>query len=295
MISSMTGFGRGASITNDKKIQIEIKSVNSKQLDIITRFPSHFKEMELSVRNFLSLQLGRGKVEVWATIENLSENRTLDLNYKLMESYKLQMQNLGEKLNLGEPQDWYTLLLRLPDVLHSDSADMSEDEGNAMMTAVEAATRELILFRKSEGEKLYNFFISKIHRLEELLQEVGKYENERIIKIRERLEEQLEKLSSIEYDKGRLEQEMIYYIEKLDVTEEKVRLQSHINYFIETLDTENSESKEGVGKKLGFIAQEMGREINTLGSKSNHAEMQKIVVKMKDELEQIKEQVLNVL
>lgn len=295
MISSMTGFGRGVAVSSTKRIQIEIKSVNSKQLDAVMRFPSYFKEMEITLRPILANKLGRGKIEVWATIENLSGHTPVEINTKLIETYKLQLQELGEKLNLGEPADWYSLLLRLPESLKSDSSVNEEDEKDVFLAAFNDALSALIEFRKQEGESLYLFFKEKINNIEQLLHKVSPFEEERVIKIRERLEEQLSKLSTIEHDQGRLEQELIFYIEKLDVTEEKVRLKNHLSYFLETLNAENVNASEGTGKKLGFICQEIGREINTLGSKSNHAEMQKIVVMMKDELEQIKEQVLNVL
>lgn len=295
MIASMTGFGRGIAQSPTKRIQIEIKSVNSKQLDLSMRFPPYFKEMEVTLRNPAAFKLGRGKVEVWATVENLVENSNIDLNFKLLESYKLQLQDLGVKLKIGEPKDWFSLLLRLPDSMKTETAMMNTEDEEAFKEAFSEALKSLVDFREIEGKKLYDFFVTKIDRIKELLELINPYEEERIIKIRERLEEQLSKLTSLEYDKGRLEQEMIFYIEKLDVTEEKVRLNAHLNYFIETLNLDYKDASQGQGKKLGFIAQEMGREINTLGSKANHAEMQKIVVMMKDELEQIKEQVLNVL
>ena len=295
MILSMTGYGRGVAQSPAKRIQVEIKSVNSKQLDLTMRFPSYFKELEVTLRNPVAQKLGRGKVEVWVNVENLSENTSLNLNYRLLESYRLQLQELGKKLNLGEPEDWYSLLLRLPDSMKNDASELSEEDAETFRCAFFSAVDALIDFRKSEGVKLYDFFVEKIQSIRSLLEKITPYEEERIIKIRERLEEHLLKLSSIEYDKGRLEQELIFYIEKLDVTEEKVRLNAHMNYFLETLNLNLDNPSEGQGKKLGFIAQEMGREINTLGSKSNQADMQKLVVMMKDELEQIKEQVLNVL
>lgn len=295
MITSMTGFGRGVARQEGKRIQVEIKSVNSKQLDISMRLPSRFKEMEITLRNPLGNLVGRGKVEVWATIENLSGHTEFELNQQLLEGYKLQIIELGKKLSLPEPEDWYSILLRMPDSLKNDNSSLTEEEEQTFMMAFNEAIMNLIDFRKTEGEKLYSFFCEKITSIENLLQQIAPFEEERIVKIKERLTEHLEKLDSIEYDRARLEQELIFYIEKLDVTEEKVRLQAHLNYFKQTLDNNHENPGEGQGKKLGFITQEIGREINTLGSKSNHAEMQKIVVMMKDELEQIKEQVMNVL
>ncbi|MDE6577373.1 MAG: DUF1732 domain-containing protein, partial [Muribaculaceae bacterium] len=209
--------------------------------------------------------------------------------------YKEQLENLGKSLNLPQPADWYSLLMRMPESMKVETTAVDELEKEAFITACMEAVDALVEFRRKEGKKLYAFFVEKIKRIRQLLSEIAPYEAERVPKIRERLEEQLSRLTSIEYDKGRLEQELIFYIEKLDVTEEKVRLSAHLNYFMETLGGEDDYNHSGQGKKLGFIAQEMGREINTLGSKSNHAEMQQIVVRMKDELEQVKEQVLNVL
>lgn len=295
MIASMTGFGRGGAQTSSRRVKIEIKSLNSKQLDLSMRVPVCFREMEVTMRNRLASLLERGKVELTATVENIVAEPTTTINVELLAKYKEQLEDMGTRLSLPQPNDWYTLLLRMPDSMRTETAVVDETDAEAFKAACEEAVEALIDFRRREGWKLYNFFLEKISRIKELLSCVDPYENERVVRIRERLEEQLGRLTSIEFDKGRLEQELIFYIEKLDVTEEKVRLAAHLNYFLETLGGENEYSKEGQGKKLGFIAQEMGREINTLGSKSNHAEMQKIVVKMKDELEQIKEQVLNVL
>ncbi|MDE5874061.1 MAG: YicC family protein [Muribaculaceae bacterium] len=295
MIASMTGFGRGGAQTSSRRVKIDIKSLNSKQLDLSMRVPVCFREMEVTMRNRLASLLERGKVELTATVENIVAEPTTTINVDLLAKYKEQLEDMGSRLALPQPNDWYALLLRMPDSMRTETAVVDEADAEAFKAACEEAVEALIDFRRREGRKLYNFFLEKSARIKELLSCVDPFEGERVVKIRERLEEQLGRLSSIEFDKGRLEQELIFYIEKLDVTEEKVRLGAHLNYFLETLGGENEYSKEGQGKKLGFIAQEMGREINTLGSKSNHAEMQKIVVKMKDELEQIKEQVLNVL
>lgn len=291
----MTGFGRGGAQTPTKRVKVEIKSLNSKQLDLSLRVPSCFREMEVAMRNPIAARLERGKVELTATVENVVAEASSTINVDLLGAYKSQFEDMGRRLGLSEPADWYQLLLRMPDAMKTEVATLAPEEADAFVKACEEAMDALVEFRQREGKKLYAFFVEKIDRIRQLLCEVTQYEGERIPKIRERLEEQLSRLTSIEYDRGRLEQELIFYIEKLDVTEEKVRLAAHLNYFMETLGPADGHTGEGQGKKLGFIAQEIGREINTLGSKSNHAGMQQIVVKMKDELEQIKEQVLNVL
>lgn len=294
MIQSMTGFGRASVVSSRKKITVELKSLNSKQFDISIRIPSYLKEYEILQRNFVAAAVERGKVDMSVSIENIIPEATANVNIQLLSLYKIQLEKLKSTLGLPEPTDWYSLLMRMPDSMKSDVVFPGEDEKNALMEATKLATDNLREFRIQEGRKLYNFFIDKIEEISLLLDSIEPFEKERVGKIRKRLEDQLGKLTSIEYDASRLEQEMIYYIEKLDVSEEKLRLRSHLNYFLETLGDDNLPDV-GQGKKLGFIAQEMGREINTLGSKSNDAEMQKIVVKMKDNLEQIKEQVLNVL
>lgn len=292
----MTGFGRGSASSPSKKITVDIKSLNSKQLDLMMRVPSCFKELELEARSAVAQVLERGKVELNASSEYVGGESSLQLNIPVLAGYKTQIENLANQLNIAVPADWYATLLRLPDALKSDSSELDEDDSKAFLEAVKLAADALVDFRITEGRKLYDFFQTKVANIAALLKEIDPYEAERVPKIKERLEEQLVRLSSIEFDRGRVEQELIFYIEKLDVTEEKTRLSAHLAYFLETMGAPDGERPaSGQGKKLGFIAQEMGREINTLGSKSNHAEMQKIVVKMKDELEQIKEQVLNVL
>jgi len=295
MISSMTGFGRGSAQTPTKRIRVEIKSLNSKQLDLSLRVPASYKEMEVTLRNPIAETLERGKVELTATVENIAAGGGVVVNVDVIEDYKRQIESAGRRLGIADPVDWYPILLRMPEALKSDSAEIDEKDEIAFKEACDEALVALVDFRRREGRKLYSFFVEKIGKIGALLKEIDPYEAERVPKIRERLEEQLSRFFSIDYDNGRLEQEMIFYIEKLDVTEEKLRLATHLNYFMETLGGEDDYPKSGQGKKLGFIAQEIGREINTLGSKSNHAGMQKLVVKMKDELEQIKEQVLNVL
>ena len=285
----MTGFGRSIVEYNHNKIIAEVKSLNSKQFDLLMRVPDYYRELEPELRSVLAEHLQRGKVDLTITLENLGEASVV-LNVEAMEHYKRQIEDMCTRLNIAWPTDWVGQLMRMPDAMKSEVRLLSDSERNIVKGAVVKAAHALTDFRRTEGAKLEVFFADKIRRIGELLSEVEPFESSRVAKLRERLEAQLQKLQGVEIDAGRLEQELIYYIEKLDVTEEKTRLRAHLNYFTETMAGE-----PGQGKKLGFIAQEMGREINTLGSKSNNAEMQRIVVKMKDELEQIKEQVLNVL
>lgn len=292
----MTGFGRGISSSPDKKITVEIKSLNSKQFDLMMRVPSLFREMEVDMRGRLAARIERGKVELSASVEDTGESSSVILNEQAIRSYRAQIADLSAKLGIPEPTDWYSVLLRLPDVMRTDSVALSEGEAEAFLDACMKAVDALEEFRIAEGRKLYDFFASKIANIRQLLSEIDPFEAERVPRVEASLRERLSHISGVEIDSGRLEQELIFYIEKLDVTEEKTRLSAHLNYFMETLGArEGDRAPQGQGKKLGFISQEMGREINTLGSKSNHAGMQKIVVRMKDELEQIKEQVLNVL
>lgn len=292
----MTGFGRGSASSPDRKITIEIKSLNSKQFDLTMRVPSCFRELEVESRNRIGAALERGKVELSAVSESIGADTPASINRAVVGSYVDQIKVLSSELGLPLPADWYATLLRLPEAMRTETSQISDADKAAFGEAVGEAVNALVDYRLAEGRKLYDFFVRKIGNIGDLLEAVEPFEAERVPKIKARLEEQLSRLDSIEYDRGRLEQEMIYYIEKLDVTEEKTRLRAHLNYFLETLGApDGGRPQQGQGKKLGFIAQEMGREINTLGSKSNNAEMQKIVVRMKDELEQIKEQVLNVL
>lgn len=292
MIQSMTGFGKAIVNVGNKKITAEIKSLNSKQLDLSTRIPILFRELELELRNIIAQSLLRGKVELVITCENLSETTSVSINIPIIKAYKSQIEVMSAELNIPEPADWYSTLLRLPDALKSaqPSNDLTDDEIKGVKLAVANAIDALNIFRNQEGKRLAVFFEEKINAISTLLARVPEYEQPRIEKIKQRILDSLAKLETIEYDNNRFEQEMIFYIEKLDITEEKIRLENHLNYFMQTLNNE-----QGQGKKLGFISQEMGREINTLGSKANQAELQNLVVKMKDQLEQIKEQVLNVL
>lgn len=288
----MTGFGKAVVVFKDKKITAEIKSLNSKQLDLAIRLPQAYREIELELRNMVAKTLERGKADLYIYTEANESSTTATINIEAMAAYKRQLQQLSETLGIPEPQDWLATLLRMPDAIKSDagSGDMEEGEIEAIKQATTQAVDALIEFRTQEGRRLEQFFKQKIENIRALLNDVAPLEAERIAKIKARILDSLSKLDGVEYDHNRFEQEMIFYIEKLDITEEKLRLRNHLDYFIDTL-----ENGHGQGKKLGFISQEMGREINTLGSKSNHAEMQIIVVKMKDELEQIKEQVLNVM
>lgn len=292
MLHSMTGFGRCTVETNGKKITVEAKSLNSKQLDLTVRVPQAFRMLEADIRNEVSSVLERGKIDVMVTSESITDRGTIRFNLEAMSAYKSQLEEMSKLLGIPEPQDWYSVLMRLPDALHSDSvSEVSEEELAVAFEASKEAIRELMEYRRTEGIKLEDFFSKRIEKISQFLKEINPLETERIQNIKAKLKDNLEKLAPIEFDSSRFEQEMIYYLEKLDINEEKQRLAQHLSYFMETV---NSDTK-GKGKKLGFIAQEMGREINTLGSKSNNAAMQKIVVMMKDELEQIKEQVLNVM
>lgn len=295
MIASMTGYGKAIFANENIRIGVEIKSINSKQLDLTLRLPAVFREQETNLRNRLSQILERGKVEVNVNYENLKGIAPVQFNTEVIKEYKKQIDNLTVELNIPSPSDWITLLLRLPESLTANNQEAEDSEKELLVNVVVEAAQNLMESRINEGKGLYEFFFNKIERIREYLSYTERFETERINKIREKLEQQLSRLQGVEIDRGRLEQELIFYIEKLDVNEEKLRLRSHLNYFEETLGEPDETQVFGKGKKLGFISQEIGREINTLGSKSNDAEMQKLVVMMKDELEQIKEQVLNVL
>ena len=291
MIQSMTGFGKVTAELPTKKVTVEIKALNSKQLDLSTRIPSIYKDKEMQIRSRLLQTLERGKVDFAIYIEYIGKDVSSQINQEAVMSYFAQLKELSDKLGINVPSSWneLQLLLRMPDVIKTDPVEADEEEWNVVSKTIDEAIQHLCDFRIQEGAMLQNLFVQKVSNIAALLKDVEPYEKERIEKIKARILDNLEKLA-VDYDKNRFEQEMIYYIEKLDVNEEKNRLDNHLKYFLETMETGH-----GQGKKLGFIAQEMGREINTLGSKSNHADMQKIVVRMKDELEQIKEQVLNVL
>lgn len=289
----MTGFGKASAQIPGKKITVELKSLNSKQFDMQTRIPSVYRELELEMRRKVAQRLERGKIDLTISVETLGlTETTMKIDTSTAASYMKQIRQMQQELGLPEPADWYSLLLRLPEVLHSESNnEPGSDETKAVFTALDGAIEGLMNHRREEGKKLEEFFAVRLHNITDLLKDIPRWEKERIDRIYSRMEDALGSLTNEQIDRGRLEQEMIFYIEKLDVNEERQRLGQHLVYFAETM----AHPAPGQGKKLGFISQEMGREINTLGSKSNHAEMQKQVVKMKDELEQIKEQVLNVM
>ncbi len=291
MIQSMTGFGKAVANYKDKKINVEIKSLNSKNLDLSARIAPLYREKEMEIRLKLSKTMQRGKVDfaIWIEKNNLQD--ATPINATLMEKYYRQIKEISASTGIPEPQDWYSTLLGLPDVLlKTDVEQLNEEEWEVADGAIDQAIEELLKFRHQEGAALEKKFHEKVDNIERLLHEIEPFEASRVPKIKDTIVKGLEQIPEVDYNKNRLEQELIYYIEKLDISEEKQRLTNHLKYFRETMAED-----QPVGKKLGFIAQEMGREINTTGSKSNQAEMQNIVVQMKDELEQIKEQVLNAL
>lgn len=282
----MTGYGKATAECTDKKVTVEIRSLNSKNLDINTRIPLLYREKELEIRKLLSERLQRGKVDFSINTESTAANKNQELNHEVIKAY---MQEFKEVVSDASDIELLSIVMRLPDVLKHSSDSIDEDEWKIVMDLMNQAIDNLNQFRLAEGSAIKEDFIKRIKNIEQLLSEVSPFESERIVTLKERFLKNLEELNT-EYDQNRYEQELIYYIERLDITEEKVRLAQHCKYFIETLNTDQSE-----GKKLGFICQEIGREINTLGSKSNHSELQRIVVQMKDELEKIKEQILNIL
>lgn len=288
----MTGYGKAVVAFGDKKINVEVKSLNSKSLDLTTRICPLYREKEMEIRQTIAKTLERGKVDFCVWIEKDAGSEATPINKELMKSYYNQFLDIVATTGIPEPEDIFSTLLRMPDVMSKTEVEVLTDgEWAVAVNAIDMAINQLVEFRQQEGAALQKKFSEKIDNIEKLMGEIEPYEKARVEKIRQRIIDGLSTIPEVEYDKNRLEQELIYYIEKLDISEEKQRLANHLNYFRETM----LEEGHGVGKKLGFIAQEMGREINTTGSKSNQAEMQNIVVKMKDELEQIKEQVLNAL
>lgn len=286
----MTGYGKAVVELPNRKLTIEVKSLNSKQFDLFTRIPLIYRDKEIGLRNRLAKRLERGKVDLNFNLEHISKDVTSKIDHNVVKQYYIELDKLSSELNISAPQDWLPTLLRLPDVMKQEIEEVDDSEWALVEDTIEKAIDELINFRIQEGEALKKVLIANIDNIRSLLKNVEMYENERLEKIKSRIYDNLTQLENVEYDNSRFEQEMIYYMEKLDINEEKTRLANHLDYFIKTLNEEKSQ-----GKKLGFISQEIGREINTLGSKSNHFEMQRIVVQMKDELEQIKEQILNVL
>ena len=291
MIQSMTGYGKTVVAYKGKKINVEVKSLNSKALDLSTRIAPIYREKEMEIRQIITKKVVRGKVDFAIWVEKDASVDAAPVNAALVANYYRQISEIAENTGIPAPTDWFTLLLRMPDVTtRTETEVLDDEEWDVARQAVNEAVDKLVEFRTQEGAALQKKFGEKIDNIEQLLHSIEPWEKARVEKIRARIVDGLKSIPDVEYDKNRLEQELIYYIEKLDINEEKQRLANHLRYFRETMN-----EPAGQGKKLGFIAQEMGREINTTGSKSNNAEMQNIVVKMKDELEQIKEQVLNAL
>ncbi len=291
MIQSMTGYGKAVVAFKEKKINVEVKSLNSKQLDLNTRIAPLYREKEMEIRQMVAEAVIRGKVDMSVWIEKDMAVDATPINAALVENYFEQMKSISDKTGIPMPEDCFYTLLRMPDVLTKTETEvLDEEEWLVVREAVKEALKNLVDFRTQEGAALQKKFTEKIDNIACLLAEIEPFEKSRVERIKARIIDGLQQIPGVEYDKNRLEQELIYYIEKLDISEEKQRLANHLKYFRDTMN-----EPAGQGKKLGFIAQEMGREINTTGSKSNQAEMQNIVVKMKDELEQIKEQVLNAL
>ena len=288
MIQSMTGYGKATATFNGKTVSVEIKALNSKGLDLYTKIASFYREKELEIRQVISEQLNRGKIDVNITIENTGTNKNSEINKALATSYLEDLKKLTEIVG-KEPNDYHTLILKMPDIYIQTVETLSAEETAFILDLVKEACQKLILFRKQEGDALEKEFTERIEEIRTLLKAIEPFEEVRIETVRERIRKNIDDFQNLQLDENRFQQELIYYIEKLDVSEEKMRLANHLDYFLETMRTESS------GKKLGFITQELGREINTLGSKANHVEMQKIVVDMKDNLEKIKEQVLNTL
>lgn len=291
MIQSMTGYGKATAEVGNRKVIVEIKSLNSKAMDISTKIIPAYRDKEHDIRSRITAALERGKVDFALYIDAAAATGAQTINAAVFNSYLQQIESLALKTEYRVPDDIISTVLRMPEVLSSNQQEeVSEEEWQTVSKAVDQAINALVEYRKVEGAALEKKFREKVSNISALLASVEPYEKERVNKIKERMRASMIDAVGKNYDENRFEQEMIFYIEKLDISEEKQRLSNHLDYFIKTL-----EEGHGQGKKLGFIAQEMGREINTLGSKSNQAEMQNIVVRMKDELEQIKEQVLNVM
>ena len=291
MIQSMTGYGKAVATYKEKKINVEIKSLNSKSLDLSTRIAPVYREKEMEIRQTIGKALQRGKIDFSIWIEQDTVVEASPINADLIDNYYKQIKEISNRTGIPEPHDWYSILINMPDVTTKpDTTDLDDEEWAVAQGVIQEALTHLIDFRKQEGAALQKKFTEKVDNIEKLLAGIEPYEKARVPMIKEDIIKHLKEIPEVEYNNNRLEEELVYYIEKLDISEEKQRLTNHLKYFRETMNEDRP-----VGKKLGFIAQEMGREINTTGSKSNQAEMQNIVVKMKDELEQIKEQVLNAL
>jgi uncharacterized protein (TIGR00255 family) len=288
MLKSMTGYGKATAAYSGKRVSVEVRSLNSKSLDLNVRYAPIYKELEGNIRAIIGEYLDRGKVDVTINIDGTGDAKNYTVNQDLAKAYYKDLKALNDAIG-EKSEDYLSLILRMPDIYINEKEELTDGEKEWLLGLVKEASEQLNIFRRQEGSALEKEFTERIEDIRRLLLEVPKYENERIDTIRERMRKALEELETKSYDDNRFEQELIFYIEKLDVSEEKMRLMNHLDYFLETMVLPSA------GKKLGFISQEIGREINTLGSKSNHAEMQKLVVDMKDNLEKIKEQILNTL
>jgi uncharacterized protein (TIGR00255 family) len=287
----MTGFGKASAELNDKLINIEVRALNSKQLDLFTRLPTLYREKDLDIRNELATRLKRGKIELTVTLDYKEDEHAVKLNALVIKSYYRQLKEIARELGNDINEPLMPSIMRLPEVLNAGKDQIDEKEWANLMLALDQAIKELDSFRIQEGKVLREDMLSHIKLVEDYLKQIVPFEKERTDALKNKLSSNLQELFSPNgYDKNRLEQEMIFYLEKFDITEEKIRLQNHCSYFREVADEEDA-----VGKKLAFVAQEIGREINTIGSKANHSDMQRLVVLMKDELEKIKEQLMNVL
>ena len=288
MVHSMTGYGKSSAVYNGKTVSVELKSLNSKSLDLYVKTPNAYRDKELVIRKLIGEQLERGKIDVSVSIENSGNSKNVEINKELAQIYYNDLKKLND-LTANSAVDYISLILKMPDIFTQTTEEITEEEISYLMNLIELACENLNEFRKQEGQALEKEYSEKIEDIRSLLHAVEPFEALRIETVKEKIRKGLEELENTTIDESRLQQELIYYLEKLDVSEEKMRLTNHLDYFLETMETPAS------GRKLGFITQEIGREINTLGSKSNHAEMQKIVVNMKDNLEKIKEQILNTL
>lgn len=289
MLQSMTGYGKATGTFNGRKVVVEIRALNSKSLDLYLKLPSIYKEKELDLRKLIGNELDRGKLETVVSIENAGEASNFTINKGLAKKYYQEINTLANELGTNS-NELLVAILRMPEILTPEYKQLTEKDWTFLKELTNKAILQLKEFRMQEGASLKNDFLERINAIGDLLAQVPQYEEARIDTVKERMRKALEELDTSSIDENRFEQELIFYIEKLDISEEKVRLTNHLNYFKETLETQAA-----IGKKLGFITQEIGREINTLGSKAQHAELQKIVVNMKDNLEKIKEQVLNTL
>jgi len=290
MILSMTGFGRSVCELKNKIVTIEIKALNSKQLDIFTRLPNIYKEKELELRNIVAQRLIRGKIDVSLTYENTDTSALSRINIPLVEEYYNQLKSISEKLNAREENSLLQIIMRFPDALKVEKEELDEEEWRNIVLKTEETIDNINVFRLQEGEALKKDLLTRTSNILQAMNGIEKFEADRLTKLKEKLKSNFIEVDNEKFDANRFEQELIYYLEKMDINEEKVRLKNHCDFFLEVVDNEESN-----GKKLAFIAQEMGREINTLGSKANHSDIQRLVVLMKDELEKIKEQLMNVL